>query len=122
MFKKSALVISLALLLSACSAQPAQTQQNSNTQTPATGQVQTANTITIQSFAFSPNTLNVSAGQTITVINNDSAPHTVTSDDGKFDVQNLDPGKTGSFVAPPAGTYTYHCNIHRSMTGTLVVK
>lgn len=78
-------------------------------------------TITISSFAFTVPT-KVRAGATIKVVNKDAVAHTVTSDDGTtFDVAA--PAKTTvKFKAPATGTYAFHCSIHSSMHGTLVVK
>lgn len=77
--------------------------------------------IDIQGFAFNPPQLEISAGTTVTWTNNDSATHTVTADDGSFDSGNLDTGATFSQTFDTPGTYTYHCNIHPSMTATIVV-
>jgi plastocyanin len=74
--------------------------------------------ISIKNFAFT--TTPVPAGATVTVRNNDAVTHTVTSDDGKFNV-TVDAGKTATFTAPAAGTYKFHCNIHNYMHGTLTV-
>jgi plastocyanin len=63
----------------------------------------------------------VKAGDTVTVKNDSTATHTVTSDvAGKFNV-TIDGGKTATFTAPAAGTYQFHCNIHNFMKGTLTV-
>lgn len=116
MIKKTALIISSAFILGACSYSPK--TPSGSAQTQATGD------ITIQQFAFSPKTVTVKAGQTVTITNKDSAPHTVTSDiDGSFDSGSINSGQTGSFTAPSvAGVYSFHCNIHKSMTATLVVQ
>lgn len=64
----------------------------------------------------------VAAGSTVTVMNMDSAAHTVTADDGSFDV-TIKPGETATFKAPAKpGSYAYHCTFHANMHGTLVVK
>jgi plastocyanin len=81
--------------------------------------------LTISNFTFSPSTLVVSPGQTVTVTNNDSVTHTVTSTASPpaFDTGNVGPNHTGSFKAPTqAGTYAYICSIHPFMTGTLRVR
>ena len=81
-----------------------------------------ANRITIQSFAFS-GLDSATAGDTWTVANQDSAPHTVSAVDGSFrwDVAG---GETKTFtrrVEP--GSYPVRCDIHPArMTGTLVVR
>jgi plastocyanin len=78
--------------------------------------------ITIESFAFEPATLTVDAGTTVTVTNDDSAAHTWTADDGEFDVADLSPGDTGTHTFDDAGSFAYHCEIHPSMKGTVVVE
>jgi plastocyanin len=75
--------------------------------------------ITIKNFAFT--TSPVTAGSTVTVKNNDSVEHTVTSDDGSSFNVSIQPGKTATFTAPKAGTYKFHCNIHSQMHGSLTV-
>ncbi len=77
--------------------------------------------ITIQDFAFSPPTITVPVGTKVTWTNMDTATHTVTSDSGAFDSQNLSTNKTFSFTFNQAGTFAYHCNIHKRMTATSVV-
>jgi plastocyanin len=67
-------------------------------------------------------TARVKAGATVTANNNDSVEHTVTADDGSFNI-TIEPGKTATFTAPSdAGDYKFHCNIHTNMTGTLTVQ
>jgi plastocyanin len=48
--------------------------------------------------------------------------HTVVSDDGKFNIGNLQHGDSGSMVFNQVGTYAYHCSIHPSMKGSVTVK
>jgi len=78
--------------------------------------------VEIANFAFSPDSVEVAAGSTVTWTNNDSTAHTVTADDGSFDSGNLDSGATFSQKFDTPGTYTYHCAIHPNMTGTITVK
>lgn len=77
--------------------------------------------VTIVDFAFEPTTLDVSAGATVSWTNTGQVVHTVTADNGAFNSGEMSPGATvtGTFDTP--GTYTYHCSIHASMTGTLIV-
>jgi len=78
------------------------------------------------SFAFSPATLTIKAGTTVTWKNNTSVSHTVTSDDGKsFDSGTSNPiaaGATFSFTFTKTGTYAYHCEIHPFMKATIIVQ
>jgi plastocyanin len=73
---------------------------------------------------YSPPTITVVIGvnNTVTWLNNDIAPHTVTADDGAFDSGNLNPGQTWTHVFTTPGTYTYHCKYHLWMHGTIIVK
>jgi len=90
--------------------------------TPTLEASQMDQTISIKDFAFSPATLTVKVGTTVTWVNSDSVAHSAVSDDGTFDTKLLAPGEKGSYTFTKAGTYTYKCSIHPSMTGTIVVE
>ena len=81
-----------------------------------------AATITIASMSFGE-PITVSPGAQITIKNDDSAEHSVTSDTaGKFDV-HVDGKEQGTLTAPTEpGEYAFHCMYHPSMHGTLIVK
>jgi plastocyanin len=81
----------------------------------------TSNTVTIQNMAFNPQTLNIKVGTTVTWINNDTVTHDVTSDTGLFTSGNLTNGQSYNYTFNQTGSYPYHCAIHPSMTGTIVV-
>lgn len=75
--------------------------------------------ITISAMAFSPVT--VTPGATVRVVNADSVPHTVTAEDGSFDVF-VEAGGEATFVAPSApGAYAFFCAVHPAMTASLAV-
>lgn len=79
------------------------------------------NSITIAGMAF-PATTTVKVGSTVTWTNNDAMAHTVTSDDGvSFNSGSIDYGKSFSYTANTAGSFSYHCNFHANMKATLVV-
>jgi plastocyanin len=78
--------------------------------------------VTISGFAFSPQTLTVAKGTAVIWTNNDSTTHTVTSDSGVWDSNEVAPGKTFSFTFNQPGTFPYHCKIHPSMTAKIVVQ
>jgi plastocyanin len=59
---------------------------------------------------------------TVAWTNDDSAPHTVTADDGSFSSGNLNPGDSYTYTFTTPGTYAYHCNYHSWMKGTIIVK
>jgi plastocyanin len=81
-----------------------------------------ANEVWIQNMAYTPATISVSAGTTITWTNKDGVAHTVTSDTGLFDSGNISTNGTYSHTFDTAGTYTYHCTIHIFMKGTVSVQ
>lgn len=77
--------------------------------------------IEIRDFEFSPATLEVPVGTTVTWTNVGEAPHTATADDGSFDSGELGNGGSFSFTFEEAGEFAYHCDIHGRMTATIVV-
>lgn len=78
--------------------------------------------VSITNFAFDPATISIKTGGTVTWKNNDSVAHTVTSDAGSFASQTLSPGASYSHTFSSAGTFPYHCAIHPSMHGTVIVQ
>lgn len=83
---------------------------------------QTSHDVTIQNFAFTPQTLTVPVNTTVTWTNMDAVTHTVTSDSGVFTSGNMATNGTFSFKFTAAGTYPYHCSIHTYMTASIVVQ
>jgi hypothetical protein len=76
-------------------------------------------------FAFDPPALTVKTGTAVTWVNNDSPPHALASDAGSPVAFSSDPLATGAsytFTFTQTGTYRYHCSIHPSMTGTIIVQ
>ena len=76
------------------------------------------------SFTFSPSTVTVKQGQTITLDNVSTTAHTFTVTGQGIDVETQ-PGKTAQVTIDlPPGTYPFVCRFHESMgmTGTLVVR
>lgn len=79
--------------------------------------------VTMSGFAFDPACLIVKSGSSLTLTNKDSADHTFTIDGTSVDI-SVPAGQTvsGSIGGLSAGTYTFHCRIHPSMAGTIVVQ
>jgi plastocyanin len=80
-----------------------------------------ASAVTIQNFAFNPRTVTVKVGTKVTWTNQDSTAHTVTFDTGDTKSGNIAQGATFEQTFSSAGSLTYHCSIHPSMTGTVTV-
>ena len=79
-------------------------------------------TVTIQDFAFTPDCFLAKSASSITVDNKDTATHTFTIDGTQVDV-SIDGGQAfnGESAGLAPGTYPFHCKIHSSMTGTVIV-
>jgi plastocyanin len=93
---------------------PAETQQ-------PTGKLERSVKVEIVDFAYSPDPVQVETGGKVIWQNTDAAPHTATADDGSFDTGTLEEGKLKSESFKEPGTYTYFCEIHPTMHGTVEV-
>jgi len=79
-------------------------------------------TITIRGMAFEPAGIRVKPGTTVTWVQADRAPHTVSSNGGKFDSATLQAGQSFTFEFNEAGVYDYTCGIHPMMRGKVIVE
>ncbi len=77
--------------------------------------------VTISDFKFTASTVTVHAGQTITWANDGPSSHSATAKDGSFNTGVLKKGATASHTFTQPGTYTYFCQIHPFMHGTVIV-
>jgi plastocyanin len=78
--------------------------------------------VAIEDFAFAPSTVMVGVGDAVTWTNRDGTAHTATADDGSFDTESLGGGESATLSFAAAGTFAYHCAIHPTMRGTVVVQ
>ena len=79
--------------------------------------------VEIADFAFSPASLTVNAGTTVTWTNHDSVAHQLQSDSGSAITSDLlQQGDTVSVTFSTPGTYAYHCSVHPTMKGTVIVQ
>jgi plastocyanin len=81
-----------------------------------------ANEVWIQGSSFIPSTVTVAVNTTVKWTNKDGTTHTVTSDSPLFDSGNIGNSGTYSFQFTATGSYNYHCNIHSTMTGKVIVQ
>lgn len=104
----------LALVLTACStAAPS----------PSIASSSSGNSVSVdmKNFTFSPQSLTVKVGTTVTWTNMDSAGHDVKAADGSWGSDTLNNGQSYSHLFDKAGTYPYVCTFHPKMVGTITV-
>jgi plastocyanin len=121
-------LVAVAAFVAACGSSSG--ASNTPAATPATTPAATASgsattsAVAIQNFTFTPKTLTVSPGTTVTWTNNDSTPHNVMSavsispnsaTTSTFASANLNQGQTFSFTFTKKGVYFYECSIHKSL-------
>jgi plastocyanin len=79
--------------------------------------------VVLERLRFSPKTLSVPVGTTVTWINRDSVPKIVVSAEQPLEVPPiLRAGQAFSRTFATAGTYSYSCSIHPGVTGKIVVR
>jgi plastocyanin len=85
------------------------------------GEAQKAEKVQIVEFTYEPDPVVVQVGGKVTWQNEDTAPHTATAEDGSFDTGIVEKGKLGSATFKEPGTFTYFCEVHPTMHGTVEV-
>jgi hypothetical protein len=70
---------------------------------------------------FSPTSVTIAVGDTVTWRNTGQAPHNATADDGSFQTPTINNGQSASHTFDQAGTFSYICTIHPQMKGTIRV-
>lgn len=112
------------IVLSAAGAAPGTPlpAQSAASTTTAPADATSAATVLIKDFTFSPQTLTIAAGTTVTWKNLDDEPHTVRGPDEQVRSSALDQSESYSVKFDKPGTYKYGCSIHPKMSGTIIVK
>jgi plastocyanin len=75
----------------------------------------------IADFHFTPATLTIHVGDTVTWTNSGPSGHTATARDGSFNTGQLSRGHSAAHTFTAPGTYAYFCSIHPFMHGTVTV-
>ncbi|MFC5747339.1 cupredoxin domain-containing protein [Actinomadura rugatobispora] len=80
--------------------------------------------VRMQNTAYSPSTLTIRVGDTVTWTNLDQIPHDVVTTSGPQALRSpmLQRGRSWSFTFRVAGTYAYYCSVHPAMRGRIVVQ
>ena len=94
----------------------AASQASDNNQAPG-------NQVAIDNFSFTPPTLTVAAGSTVSWTNKDDVPHTVVETASqKFKSKALDTDESFSYTFTEPGTYEYFCSVHPKMVAKVIVE
>lgn len=137
----TAALVALSLGLVACGssgsdstseAEPAATEQESGgaessagesteSEPAPSGEAAKSEKVEIVEFTYEPDPVVVQVDGKVIWQNQDTAPHTATADDGSFDTGTIEKGKIGSATFHETGTFTYFCQIHPTMHGTVEV-
>ena len=113
-------VLALAVaLVAGCSSKSTSTTPTTPKTTPSTTPSSGGTNVTIVDFSFSPSTVTVAVGTKVTWTNSGSTAHTITGSD--WDSGQVQPGSTFTHTFNTAGTFDYHCSIHPTMTGKVIV-
>jgi plastocyanin len=78
-------------------------------------------TVSIGDNFFSPATVTIDAGDTVTWKNNGASAHTATANNGSFDTGQIPAGQSRSETFSTAGDVPYFCTLHAGQTGTVKV-
>ncbi len=89
---------------------------------PAAGQDSEGPTVRISDFQYSPTSITVPIGSTVTWINDGPSAHTATSSDARFDTGLLKSGEQATAEFKQVGNFEYVCTLHPNMSGTVVVQ
>jgi len=81
-----------------------------------------ATTISIQNMTFNPNQITIKSGTNIQWVNNDNVQHQISSDNGAFQSNTLNPGDSYNFFFAKTGIYGYHDALNPTITGTIIVQ
>lgn len=116
--------LTLFMLLTACAPQT-QEHQGHEAMNHIPALADCPDTILIKSFQFEPASCKVTLGRTLTFVNEDGVPHTATAlfnAPVQFDTGELATNASVSIRFDTAASIPYHCEIHPSMEGMIVVE
>lgn len=111
-------ILSLAMLvfISGC----VQDSASKDTSQPSAAE---GNVVKINNFQFNPSTLTIKKGESVTWTNEDSVSHAIKGDSlSSLSSDSFSKGQSYTFTFNEAGTFQYHCSIHSTMKGTIIVE
>lgn len=114
--KKAVALAALAVSLSTCFLLEAVSEARAANAAPQ------VHTVLIEGMRFQPEGLTVATGDTVVWINRDMVPHTATSASGRFDSNEIAPGKSWTHTVRATGEFAYICSYHPLMQAVLRVR
>jgi len=97
-------------------------QETGSGEVAQTAAAEAAPQVIIDNYAFSPASLTVKVGTTVTWINQDDDAHTIDSTQGRFKSGTMNKGGRFEFRFTEAGEYPFFCRFHPKMTGKVIVQ
>jgi plastocyanin len=120
---KKVLIVSFFLILITAFTSGCSQQTAGSTEVTASGGLGIKTDVEIKDFKFNPQTVTIPAGTTVIWTNNDSTIHAVLANTGnEIDSGTISPGETFAHMFNNPGTYEYHCSIHTTMVGKVIVE
>ncbi len=123
MLYRPALLVAVIGMLASCGSSPSTTPSttpSSSNPNAALASVNVPNSQGYGTSSFVPGAVTIPVGGTVAWNSSDTIEHHPTADDGSWN-DDLPAGGSASQMFATAGTYSYHCSIHPSMTGTITV-
>ena len=115
-------IVIASVILLVSTASQAQPENGSGKLVRTAAEADAAPQVIIDNYAFSPVSLTVKVGTTVTFVNHDEDAHTVDSTQGKFKSSTLNKGDKFEFRFTEAGEYPFYCRFHPKMTGKVIVQ
>lgn len=81
----------------------------------------TAHRVTIKGMKFTPDTLAIKAGDSVTWVNEDNVRHSATDLNGAFDTGLLNTGQSATMTFGGAGRFNYRCTPHGNMRAAIII-
>lgn len=103
-------------------AQPSMTSEQTETQDVKDFTSQKEVSLEIINYAFTPPTIRIKKGTTVTWTNRDTVKHNAIADDESFKTELIGKDESVSVTFDTAGTFPYYCGPHPSMRGTVIVE
>jgi plastocyanin len=119
---RNVMALAASAIVAGCDDRPRPAALSASPATAKQPAATTAARVGIDNFTYTPATLTVTTGTTVTWVNHDDVPHTVTANDKAFASKALDTDDAYSHTFFAPGTYSYFCAVHPHMTGQIIVK